>query len=128
MQQQGRESAIQELNYKITVALQSGAKSEVEGLRWFLVRRAVIALVLGAAGVVGGLKWSANYQRKREDEEKRRKKVEEEGRGGSSTTGNGGGERYTVQSREMGTQTESGVDALAKSVEAGGGPSYVSLG
>ena len=44
MQQQARESAIQELNYKITVGLNSGSKSEVEGLRWVLTRRAAMAI------------------------------------------------------------------------------------
>lgn len=44
MEQQARDSAIQELNYKITVALNSDSKSEVEGLRWVLTRRAAIAI------------------------------------------------------------------------------------
>ena len=51
MQQQARESAIQELNYKITVGLNSGSKSEVEGLRWVLTRRAAMAIA-GMAGKV----------------------------------------------------------------------------
>ena len=44
MDQQARDSAIQELNYKITVALNSDSKSEVEGLRWVLTRRAAMAI------------------------------------------------------------------------------------
>ena len=44
MDQQARDSAIQELNYKITVALNSDSKSEVEGLRWILTRRAAMAI------------------------------------------------------------------------------------
>ena len=44
MEQRGMESAIQELNYKITVALNSDSKSEVEGLRWVLTRRAAMAI------------------------------------------------------------------------------------
>ena len=39
---------IQELNYMITTSLTSEAKSEVEGLRWVLTRRAALAIV-GAA-------------------------------------------------------------------------------
>ena len=35
---------IQELNYKITVLLNSEARSEVEGLRWVLTRRAAMAI------------------------------------------------------------------------------------
>ena len=41
---------IQELNYKITVSLNSDAKSEVEGLRWILTRRAAMAIGC-AAGI-----------------------------------------------------------------------------
>lgn len=41
------DSKIQELNYMITTSLTSEAKSEVEGLRWVLTRRA--ALAIGAA-------------------------------------------------------------------------------
>ena len=44
MDQQARDSAIQELNYKITVALNSDSKSEIEGLRWILTRRAAMAI------------------------------------------------------------------------------------
>ncbi|KAI4244662.1 MAG: hypothetical protein L6R40_002866 [Gallowayella cf. fulva] len=44
MEQQGVEQRIQELNYKITVALNSDSRSEVEGLRWVLARRAVMAI------------------------------------------------------------------------------------
>lgn len=44
MEQQQLESQIQELNYKITVALNSDSKSEVEGLRWVLTRRAALAI------------------------------------------------------------------------------------
>ena len=45
MEQRAMESAIQELNYKITVALNSDSKGEVEGLRWVLTRRAAMAIV-----------------------------------------------------------------------------------
>lgn len=38
------DSKISELNYEITVLLNSEAKSEVEGLRWVLTRRAVLAI------------------------------------------------------------------------------------
>lgn len=44
MEQRTMEGRIQELNYKITVALNSDSKSEVEGLRWVLTRRAAMAI------------------------------------------------------------------------------------
>ncbi|KAK7549795.1 hypothetical protein IWX92DRAFT_145019 [Phyllosticta citricarpa] len=50
---------IQELNYKITVALNSDARSEVEGLRWIITRRAVTALVIVAAAILATLRYSS---------------------------------------------------------------------
>ncbi len=42
---------IQELNYKITVLLNSDAKSDVEGLRWILTRRAAMAIGCAAGKI-----------------------------------------------------------------------------
>lgn len=42
------DSKISELNYEITVLLNSEAKSEVEGLRWVLTRRAAFAIMICA--------------------------------------------------------------------------------
>lgn len=47
-EQRTLEKKIQELNYQITVALNSDSKSEVEGLRWILTRRAASALAICA--------------------------------------------------------------------------------
>lgn len=43
-EKQRLDSKIQELNYEITVLLNSDSKSEVEGLRWILTRRAALAI------------------------------------------------------------------------------------
>jgi hypothetical protein len=48
-QQQGQDTGIQELNYKIAVSLASDGKSEAEGLRWVLTRRAAFAIVFSAS-------------------------------------------------------------------------------
>lgn len=45
------DTAIQELNYKITVNLNSDGKSEVEGLRWILTRRAASAVATSAGRI-----------------------------------------------------------------------------
>ena len=50
---------IQELDYRITVALRSDARSAVEGLRWILVRRAAIALAVLALMILATLKYSS---------------------------------------------------------------------
>jgi hypothetical protein len=46
--QRALDTAIQELNYQITVSLNSDGKSEVESLRWILTRRAAIAIATSA--------------------------------------------------------------------------------
>ncbi|EED19304.1 conserved hypothetical protein [Talaromyces stipitatus ATCC 10500] len=59
-QQQGQDTGIQELNYKIAVSLASDGKSEAEGLRWVLTRRAAFAIVFSAMMAITFLKfWSA---------------------------------------------------------------------
>lgn len=64
---------IQELNYKITVALNSDSKSEVEGLRWVLTRRSVMGILFMAIMVLTSLRY-ASYKA-HEEEMKRRKEI-----------------------------------------------------
>ena len=47
-EKQRADSKISELNYEITVLLNSDCKSEVEGLRWVLTRRAAMAIAIAA--------------------------------------------------------------------------------
>ncbi|TVY32277.1 Uncharacterized protein LSUB1_G008823 [Lachnellula subtilissima] len=70
-EQRAMESAIQELNYKITVSLNSDSKSEVEGLRWVLTRRSVTGILFMAFMVLSSLRY-ASY--KSHEEEVRKKK------------------------------------------------------
>ncbi|CAG8962262.1 hypothetical protein HYFRA_00005317 [Hymenoscyphus fraxineus] len=71
-EQRAMESAIQEINYKITVSLNSDSKSEVEGLRWILTRRSVIGILIMAFMVLTSLRY-ASY--KSHEAEERRKKL-----------------------------------------------------
>lgn len=89
-------SRIQELNYKITVLLNSDSRSEVEGLRWVLTRRAAMAIVVAALMMLGTLKYSS--YRLREEEERQKKLAKSIPSGFSSP----------VAPREIGTQTEGG--------------------
>ncbi|GAD91520.1 conserved hypothetical protein [Paecilomyces variotii No. 5] len=50
--QRSLDTAIQELNYKITVSLNSDGKSEAEGLRWILTRRAASAIATSAIMII----------------------------------------------------------------------------
>jgi hypothetical protein len=60
------------LNYKITVALNSDSKSEVEGLRWVLTRRSVMGILFMALMVLTSLRY-ASYK---SGEAKSKKKIE----------------------------------------------------
>ncbi|BDD61777.1 hypothetical protein MPDQ_001674 [Monascus purpureus] len=50
-------TSIQELNYKITVSLNSDGKSAIEGLRWILTRRAAMAIATSAFMIILFLKY-----------------------------------------------------------------------
>jgi len=73
------ENKIQELNYRITTRLTSEMRSEVELLRWVLVRR--VAMALGAVVVTALVSIrTSTYRAARAKEEEKR--VEKLGRGG----------------------------------------------
>ncbi|KAF3490646.1 uncharacterized protein GIQ15_00163 [Arthroderma uncinatum] len=57
--QRSIDTEIQELNYQITVSLNSDGKSEVEGLRWVLTRRAVIAIATSASMIILALRYQS---------------------------------------------------------------------
>jgi hypothetical protein len=93
-EQRNMTSKIQELNYKITVLLNSDSRSEVEGLRWVLTRRAAMAIGLSALMMLGTLKYSSYLIH---EEEERLKKLAPSKTSGSAST---------VTSRETGTHAE----------------------
>lgn len=62
---------IQELNYKITVALNSDARSEVEGLRWVLTRRAAITVGVSAFMLFVALRYTSYVQHQQQEERRR---------------------------------------------------------
>ncbi|KKK25741.1 hypothetical protein ARAM_002210 [Aspergillus rambellii] len=55
--QRSIDTSVQELNYKITVSLNSDSKSEIEGLRWILTRRAAMAIAISAFMIILFLKY-----------------------------------------------------------------------
>lgn len=115
---------IQNLGYKISVDLNSEAKSEVEGLRWVLTRRAAIAILSAAAMVISSLQFYSVKSREQAEIEKKRQaaqsqaeerlRKEEERFGGSGAT----------IGRSMGTQT----DGIVLGGTAGSGNYEESLG
>ncbi|KAL9617576.1 MAG: hypothetical protein Q9160_007646 [Pyrenula sp. 1 TL-2023] len=62
---------IQQLSYEITVLLNSDSKSEVEGLRWILTRRAALALSISAFMCMGALNYNSYRNQKKEQEEQK---------------------------------------------------------
>ncbi|KAK2747104.1 hypothetical protein FQN57_002359 [Myotisia sp. PD_48] len=64
------DTAIQELNYQITVSLNSDGKSEAEGLRWVLTRRAVIAIATSAGMIILALRYHSYKIQQREQARK----------------------------------------------------------
>ncbi|KIV77007.1 hypothetical protein PV11_08847 [Exophiala sideris] len=96
------DSKISELNYEITVLLNSDAKSDVEGLRWVLTRRAALAIGACAFMIISALNYSSIRGREKDEAEKKRKalqKAQDEERAREQA-------RYTTPSRSSGTQTE----------------------
>ncbi|KAB5558051.1 hypothetical protein GE09DRAFT_1117674 [Coniochaeta sp. 2T2.1] len=76
-EQKAAESAIQQLNYKISVTLNSDARSEVEGLRWVLIRRSVLGIVFMAVLMFGSLRYGSYLSHERAKEAEKREKEAE---------------------------------------------------
>ncbi|KAI2484883.1 DUF1640 multi-domain protein [Pyrenophora tritici-repentis] len=70
-EQRHMETKIQELNYKITVALNSDARSEVEGLRWVLTRRAAITVGVSAFMLFVALRYTSYVQHQLQEEKRK---------------------------------------------------------
>ncbi|KAL4780000.1 hypothetical protein BJX76DRAFT_62376 [Aspergillus varians] len=60
--QRSIDTSVQELNYKITVSLNSDSKSEIEGLRWILTRRAALAIAISAFMILSFLRYSSTQR------------------------------------------------------------------
>jgi len=137
MEQRAMESAIQELNYKITVALNSDSRGYVEGLRWTLTRRAAMAIAAMASKsclhlpeftfpngctvlILGSLRYSSYMIHLQQEERKKMAAI-------APVSSSSGAGNYTTPSRSAGTQTGE-TDAMIANMDSGSNPSYVSLG
>jgi hypothetical protein len=65
---------IQELGYKITIALNSEARSEVEQLRWVLTRRAAMTIGVSAFLLFVGLRYTSYVTHQQHEQKKREAK------------------------------------------------------
>ncbi|KAK4175622.1 hypothetical protein QBC36DRAFT_331113 [Triangularia setosa] len=77
-EQKAVESRIQQINYKISVMLNSDSKSEIEEVRWVLIRRSVLGIIFMAVLTLGTLRYATfvNSKRKKEAEQKAREEEE----------------------------------------------------
>ncbi|KAH7170279.1 hypothetical protein EDB81DRAFT_159014 [Dactylonectria macrodidyma] len=81
-EQKGVQSAVQKLNYKISIMLTSDAKSDIEAVRWILIRRSVLGILFMAVLTLGTLRYATYVSHERQREAERKKKEDEERRRG----------------------------------------------
>ncbi|RYP58233.1 hypothetical protein DL770_010479 [Monosporascus sp. CRB-9-2] len=83
-EQRTMESKIQQINLKISVVLNSEAKSEIEALRWILIRRSVLGILFMAVLTLATLRYTTyvSQKRQREAQEKARQAEELKRNGG----------------------------------------------
>ncbi|KAG6008787.1 hypothetical protein E4U54_008665 [Claviceps lovelessii] len=85
-EQKAVESAIQQINYKMSILLSSDSKSEIEGVRWILIRRSVVGLLFLAVLTLGMIRYTTYLaQQKKKDAERLRKERERLRRDGGRT-------------------------------------------
>ncbi|KAK4106367.1 hypothetical protein N658DRAFT_460870 [Parathielavia hyrcaniae] len=77
-EQKAVESRIQQINYKISVTLNSDARSDIEGLRWVLIRRSVLGIIFMAVLTLSTIRYTTYMGRKRQKEAERLAKEAEE--------------------------------------------------
>ncbi|PNS13871.1 hypothetical protein CAC42_1362 [Sphaceloma murrayae] len=112
----GVESKIQELNYRITVALNSDSRSDVEGVRWLITKRAIAALAICVLMVLGSLRYSSSVAQQEEEARKRERAMR---RDMQQFQGQGQG--------QLGTRREE-TEGRTDLVVGAGDPSFISLG
>ncbi|KAG5973381.1 hypothetical protein E4U55_000576 [Claviceps digitariae] len=85
-EQKAVESAIQQINYKMSILLSSDSKSEIEGVRWVLIRRSVVGLLFLAVLTLSMIRYTTYLaQQKKREAEQRRKERERLRRDGGRT-------------------------------------------
>ncbi|KAI0512759.1 hypothetical protein F5B22DRAFT_291988 [Xylaria bambusicola] len=77
-EQRNMESAIQKINLKISVILNSDSRSEIEGLRWVLIRRSVLGILFMAVLTLTTIRYTTYLSHERQREAKEKAQLEEE--------------------------------------------------
>ncbi|XPS90791.1 hypothetical protein M3J09_000224 [Ascochyta lentis] len=111
-EQRSMETKIQELNYQITIKLNSDARSEVEGLRWVLTRRIAMGIAAMATMVVILLQFNSSRKHEAKEEAAKKKKVDDAGGGNNNSGG--------AEEQRGGSSAGSGVAGSAQGDKLGG--------
>lgn len=69
---------VQQINYKISILLSSDAKSDIEAVRWILIRRSVLGILFMAVLTLSTLRYATYVSHERQKEAERKKTREEE--------------------------------------------------
>lgn len=121
------DNRIHELGYKITVAMNSGMRNEIEGLRFILTRRTVLALagfVLMSLAILRLASWSREKEKKKVDAKTASGKGI--GSGGQATSVDAGTGASNTDKLPSGTETTN--EEFSRRVQNGENPSLVSIG
>ncbi|KAK5989991.1 putative C27B12.07-like protein [Cladobotryum mycophilum] len=77
-EQKTADSAIQQINYKMSIMLSSDSKSEIEGVRWILIRRSVVGIIFMAILTLGTIRYATYVSHESQKEADRTRRREEE--------------------------------------------------
>ncbi|KAK8058966.1 hypothetical protein PG994_009414 [Apiospora phragmitis] len=90
-EQKRMDNAIQQVNFGISVTLTSDAKSEIEGVRWILIRRAVLGIAFMVFLTLFTLRYATYLGQQKHKEMERKKQEEEEARRNAGRVDNADG-------------------------------------
>ncbi|KAG9536817.1 hypothetical protein KCU71_g21387, partial [Aureobasidium melanogenum] len=141
-EQRDIERKIQELNYRITVLLNSDSRSDVEGVRWIITKRAGVALLACVLMILGSIKFASTAAMWQEEERKRAAAINSSSASSSSSNNNnnpfgGMGSNSPTSSLSnndflnSGTMNDRAREELGQGeilVRQGDNPAFVSLG
>ncbi|KAG6083517.1 hypothetical protein E4U15_001959 [Claviceps sp. LM218 group G6] len=88
-EQKAVDSAIQQINYKISVLLTSDSKSDIEGVRWVFIHRSVVGLLFLTAVLLATFPFARRKAKEEEDKAwnlREGRRMEGEGGSGSSVS------------------------------------------
>ncbi|KAF4121168.1 Protein of unknown function (DUF1640) [Geosmithia morbida] len=77
-EQKTADSSIQQINYKISTSLVSDSKSEIEGVRWILIRRSALGIFFMAMVTLGTIRYASYLMNEKKEDDRRRREKEEQ--------------------------------------------------